>query len=451
MNLKIDRFYLCLCMQYWSGMTRLIRSYQILACILAILLVVSCEKEEQDKRTLLERLNDLPGVTAVSVEPVYGHPEQFRLEIVQPLDHANPGGQTFVQEAHLHHSGEDLPVVFGPAGYGTSETSGQELAAMMESNMLMVTHRFFLDAEPDPLDWQFLTIEQAAADHHRIVSLLKGIYDGAWVSSGASKGGQTALFHRRYYPGDVDATVAYVAPLVFGTGDPRFIPFMENVGSADCRETQNTYERLLLEQRDALIPKFVNWFSDHGYSFSLDPDEAFEYAVLEYHFAFWQFHNVSCESVPGEGASADELFEHLTEVLWMDLFSDSRLYYYAPYHYQALTENGYPSYITDHIADLFEVVTDPGAEFFLPYEINTTYEPSVMLDIDHWLKTEGDNIIYIYGEIDPWTAAMFEPAEGTNALCIVQSGEDHGVRISDLDERTRVIDSLETWLGIEIE
>ena len=226
---------------------------------------------------------------------------------------------------------------------------------------------------------------------------------------------------------------------------------MESVGSDECREAQNNYERILLEQRDTLIPKFVEWFADNGYSFSLDPDEAFEYAILEYHFAFWQFHRVSCDFIPAEGATVDELFDHLVEVLWMDLFSDEHLYFYAPYHYQALTQNGYPSYVTGHIADLLEVVTNPGAEFFLPYEVNTTYDHSTIEDIDQWLRTEGDNIIYIYGEYDPWTAAMFEPGEGTNALRIIQAEEDHGVRIDDLDERARVVDSLELWLGVEID
>ena len=355
-----------------------------------------------------------------------------------------------MQEAHLHHAGEDLPMVFGPAGYGTSERSGQELARFMESNMLMVTHRYFKDAEPDPMDWEFLTIRQAAADHHRIVEMFKEVYTGPWVSSGASKSGQTSLFHRRFYPDDVDATVAYVAPIVFGTSDPRFVPFMENVGSTECREAQNNFERLLLEQRDTLIPKFVNWFSDFGYSFSSDPDEAFEYAILEYHFAFWQFHNVPCEMIPGAGATVDELFDHLVEVVWMDLFSDEDKYYYMPYHYQALTQNGYPSYVTSHIEDLLEVALDPGAEFFLPYEVSTTYDPSTIEDIDQWLRTEGDNIIYIYGEYDPWTAALLEPGEGTNALFILQPEEDHGVRIGDLDEEARVLDSLESWLGVEI-
>lgn len=425
--------------------------WRIYSALVLLLLVVSCERQEPDTRTLEEKLNDLPGVTAFSVDPVYGYLKQFRLEIEQPVDHNNPEGAAFIQEAHLHHAGEDLPMVFGPAGYGTSGGSGQELARLMESNMLMVTHRYFVDAEPDPMDWGYLTIEQAAADHHRIVKLFKEIYGGAWVSSGASKSGQTALFHRRFYPDDVDATVAYVAPIVFGTSDERFVPFLENVGTADCRAAQNNFERMLLQKRDTLVPRFINWFGENGFSFSLDPDEAFEYAILEYHFAFWQFHLIPCESIPGDGASADELFKHLVDVVWMDLFSDSRLYYYAPYHYQALTQNGYPSYVTEHIADLLEFVIDPGAHFFLPPEVSTTYDPSVILDIDRWLRTEGDNIVYIYGEIDPWTAAMLEPGETTNAFSIVQPGGDHGVRIDDLDERSRVLDSLEAWLAVEIE
>jgi len=419
--------------------------FALLVCL------VSCERIDPDTRTLLEKLNDLPGVKAFSIDPVYDYPEQFRLEITQPLDHYNPGGPSFIQEAYLHHAGEEKPMVFGPAGYGTSESSGQELGQIMSANMLMVTHRFFVDAEPDPLDWDFLNIEQAAADHHQIVELFKELYEGPWVSSGASKSGQTSLFHRRFYPNDVDATVAYVAPIVFGTSDPRFISFMENVGTADCRAAQNAFERRLLEQRDLLIPQFVEWFDDQGFSFSLDPEEAFEYAVLEYHFAFWQFHNVSCEEIPGESATVNEMFEHLEEVLWMSLFADSRLYYYMPYHVQALKENGYPAYPTSHLSDLLEVATDPGAEFFLFTELGTSYDPSVMEDINDWLLTEGDNIIYIYGEIDPWTAAMFEPTDATNALMLIQAGEDHGVRIGDLDEQARVLDSLETWLGVTIE
>lgn len=430
---------------------RSLRSYNSVFVVMLALVLVSCEKEVEENRLLIDRLNDLPGVKATSIDPVYEYPEQFRLEIRQPVDHNNPQGSSFIQEAYLHHVNEELPMVFGPAGYGTSERTGQELGRILGANMLMVTHRYFEDSEPDQWEWEFLNIEQAAADHHRIVENLKEIYKGTWVSSGASKSGQTALFHRRFYPEDVDATVAYVAPIVFGTKDKRFISFLENVGTADCREAQNNYEKRLLEERDSLIPKFVHWFAENGYSFSLDPEEAFEYAVLEYHYAFWQFHNVPCEAIPGDSATVDELFDHLENVLWISNFADVNMYYFTPYVYQALTQNGYPAYVTSHISNLLEIATDPGAEFFLFADVNTSYDLSVMQDIDRWLRTEGDNIIYIYGEYDPWSAAMFEPGEGTNALRILQPGEDHGVRIADLDDQRRVLDSLEAWMGLEIE
>ncbi|MFP2912532.1 hypothetical protein ACLESD_47465, partial [Pyxidicoccus sp. 3LFB2] len=42
-----------------------------------------------------------------------------------------------------------------------------------------------------------------------------GLQDALWrqvVSTGASKGGMTSIYHRASAPKDVDATVAYVAP-----------------------------------------------------------------------------------------------------------------------------------------------------------------------------------------------------------------------------------------------
>ncbi len=36
----------------------------------------------------------------------------------------------------------------------------------------------------------------------------------------------TALYYRYYYPDDVDATVAYVAPIMERTDDPRFAAFL---------------------------------------------------------------------------------------------------------------------------------------------------------------------------------------------------------------------------------
>ena len=84
----------------------------------------------------------------------------------------------------------------------------------------------------------------AAADHHRIVEVLKLIYPGKWIGTGISKGGQTAMFHRYFYPEDVDISVPYVAPLNFSTEDQRFIHFLTLWVREDCRARISISERI---------------------------------------------------------------------------------------------------------------------------------------------------------------------------------------------------------------
>ena len=158
----------------------------------------------------------------MEIQPYYGYPRAFQLDITQPVDHDHPYGPTFTQRAYLSHASLSTPMVFAPAGYGTTPQSGQELAGILQTNCLSVTHRYFPDARPENPDWQYLNIWQAAQDHHRIVTLFKEIYQGKWISTGASKGGKTAVFHRRFFPDDVDATVAYVAPFLLSPEDERF-------------------------------------------------------------------------------------------------------------------------------------------------------------------------------------------------------------------------------------
>ena len=78
------------------------------------------------------------------------------------------------------------------------------------------------------------------------------------------------------------------------------------------------------------------------------------------------------------------------------------------------------------------------------------FNPAIMLDVLNWLETDGNNIIYIYGELDPWTAGAVEPSGQTNALKIVQADANHSITIVDLDEKALVYSTLESWLGIEI-
>jgi hypothetical protein len=342
-------------------------------------------------------------------------------------------------------------MVFAPSGYGTTPQTGQELAGLLQTNCLNVTHRFFPDARPEEMDWEHLTIWQSATDHHRIVSLLKEIYPEEWVSTGVSKGGETVLFHRRFYPDDVDATVAYVAPLLFSDEDPRFMPYLDATGTQEDRDAITGFQRLLLERKADLLDEFETWFVARDLPFSLAPAPSFESAVVSYRWGFWQRNTYHRSQIPGAEASEFEMVEHLADVVRLHFRSDANRDYFKAYVYQARTEIGLPLLTVDELDDLLtEEPIDTWDYYGFPRSLQFVYQPESVPDVVQWLQTSGDEIIYIYGEVDPWTGGAVSLTGQADALKVIQAGEDHGVKIMDLDVRDQVLATLGNWLGREI-
>ena len=402
-----------------------------------------------DRGDILDRLNALPGVTAIEIQPYYGYPRAFQVDITQPVDHNRPNGPTFKQRAYLSHIVDSVPMVFAPSGYGTTPQSGQELAEILQANCLSVTHRYFPEARPSNPDWTYLDIWQAAQDHHRVVTLFQRIYDGTWVSTGASKGGKTAVFHRRFYPEDVDATVAYVAPFLLSVQDPRFEPYLRSRGTPEEREAIYSFQRMLLERKQELLPFFQQWFTQNGLTYSLPLAPAFEGSVVSYEWNFFQRHRFSLTDIPGPGATEAAMIEHLAQVVRLHYDSDVYRDYFKAYVYQVLTETGSPKYEPYHLFDLLEESeVDVRVSYDFPPNMEFTYRWESIPDVLQWAAAEGDGIIYIYGEVDPWTAGAVDLNGPADALKVLQPGADHGVRIGDLDEEGLVLQRLETWLGI---
>ena len=400
---------------------------------------------------LLDHLNALPGVTAREIAPSYGYPRAFELDIAQPVDHDNPGGPTFTQRAYLSHADETAPMVYGPYGYGATAESGQELAGILQGNGLYVTHRYFPGSRPIPTDWSYLDIRQAAADHHRIVSLLRPLYAGAWVSAGASKSGMTALFHRRFYPDDVDATVAYVAPIMFELGDERFTDHLRQTGTPEGKARIHEFQRRLLEHQDSLIGLFEEWFPLNDLALSVPSPPMFQDAVDSYEWGFWQRHVFDYADIPGPDAPYDAWIEHLAAVVRLHFASDTWRDYFKAYVYQLYTELGSPAIDLTHLEDLLlHEPLDPRVEYSFPEDLPLVYDNSAMLDVVQWLQNHGDRIIYIYGSVDPWTGGAVELTGAADALKIVQEGADHQVRILGLDDQSTVLATLGGWLGMDL-
>lgn len=433
------------------------KSKNILIFVLLFIIAgVSCKKESSivqpvDNRDILEKLRTLPGIDVREIEPLNEYPRQFEIDFEQPVDHNNPAGATFKQRVYLSHIDESAPVIFMPSGYTARAQTQCELSLVMDANQMQVTHRYMQGARPDIMDWQYLTIKQAADDHHRIVQLFKQLYPDVWLSYGRSKNGETALFHRRYYPQDVMATIALVAPLSLGIEDPRYDDFLEHrVGDDSCRNKIKRLQTRMLENRDEILPMIDEYIQNSPWTYSVTSDIILDFEVCEYYFSFWQITDGDCSKIPGESATVQELYEHLASAGGFPFFSDEIIDFYQPVYYQFYTEQGYYRLINDHLKNLLLAVPAPSYSFFAPHDIDLNFNPDVIPDIINWLEREGNNIIYLYGGQDPWTAGAIPSTGSTNAIKIIKPGANHYVLISDLSDAADIYNLLSLWLGVDV-
>jgi hypothetical protein len=370
--------------------------------------------------------------------------------IEQPLDHNNPTGKTFIQRIYISHADASRPVVLITAGYDAKYYYTSEITAQLRCNQIMVEHRYFGRSVPDSLDWTYLDTWQAASDHHRIVSMFKELYPEQWISTGISKGGQTVMYHSYYYPEDVDVRVPYVAPLNYGIEDERIYSFLDQLGSSRERRKVKNFQKLALENQDQYLDAFKDFSDKKGYSYELvgGVEKAYEYCVLEYSFAYWQWAYVPSRKIPGKAAGAEEIIEHMNRVAGFDYFSDQSIMEYRPFFYQALTEMGYYGYDLDVFGKYLKHVDNPIFTFTLPGDVDLSFNEELSVDLQQYLDKEAKNYIFIYGEYDTWSATAVTSIGDSNSKIFFKEGGSHRTRIKNLPEEQKeeVYSTLESFL-----
>ncbi len=408
--------------------------------------------------SLLERLRAIPEIKNISkLNSDTLFKAKYMIMVEQPVDHDDPNGATFTQRVFLSHLGFDKPVVFITEGYSAfyaiSSMYVNELSAMLGANQVTVEHRYFGRSKPDNASWKHLTTAQAAADHHKVISIMKKIYtDSKWLSTGISKGGQTTIFHRYYYPEDVDASVGYVCPLNFSFEDKRVYSFLENVSTDSCRKKLIRFQKTMLKNKDKFLPMFSDRAKARGYSFSFDIETAYEMVILEYPFAFWQWGHSGCEDIPDSKAKDSAKFTHLVNVSPLDYFSDQGMNRMRPFFYQAMTEIGYYGYDLEPYGDLVSATKDNTFMFTMADSLNITYDFTKMQLINNWLQDDADKMLFIYGENDPWSATAVETSANPDIYKVVKPGGSHRTRILNLPEKQKnfVYKLLKKWMSTEI-
>jgi len=421
---------------------------------------------DADARDIADRLAALPNVT-VTEQPNENSPgyRYFVLQFTQPVDHEAPGA-TFQQRVSLIHRDVAAPMIALTTGY---EDYFRDFAAeptrLLAANQISIEHRYFAGSRPVDPDWTKLTIAQMAADQHAIVVALKAIYGAAWISTGASKGGMTASYHRRFYPDDVDGTIAYVAPLSLAIPDARYLPQFETIGGSDptCRDRiRALMTEMLANRRAALLTLAQTDAVNGGHAYTrIALDAALESAIRDLEWTFWQYYGLAyCDTLPTTEPAliADaQLWGILQAYSQVSFQNDDNTASFEAYFYQAYAQLGSPgtlavrgdsapAFLAPHV-----MFTESDYRGGLPIGVPVpAHDPAPMLDIDTWIQAEGARFIFVYGEFDPWTGGTYRLGDATDSLLLTVAGGTHGASLDDLApaDRAAALAKLAAWTGV---
>lgn len=379
--------------------------------------------------------------------------EKYVTYFTQPLDHRHPEKGSFRQRVIVSHVGFDRPTVIVTEGYGAAyalrSQYREELSKLLNANMIFVEYRYFLESTPEPKDWQYLTAENSANDLHAITTAFKNIYPSKWIATGISKGGQTTLLYRTFYPDDVDISVPYVAPLCYGVEDGRHEPFLHKVSTPENRKIIEDFQLEALKRKATLLPRFEKYCTEKNYSFRAPIEEIYDYSVLEYSFALWQW-GTPISSIPATIASDDEIFSHLLAISEPGYFTaDSPN---ASFFVQAARELGYYGYDVQPFKQYLSIQSseDYLHRLMLPEELkDMPFDKTLSKKITKFLKKQDPKMIFIYGQNDPWTAAGVTWLKNKkNIHVFIQPNGSHLARISTLPEKEKkeVMELIKQWL-----
>ena len=422
---------------------------------LPLLLLFAVAFQSLVAQSLQERIKALPDIISVEkMEQNSFFSEAYVVNVKQPIDHQHPEKGTFPQRVFVSHLAYDSPVVFITEGYGGGYAASSrylnELCPLLKANQLFVEHRYFGKSHPASIDWADLTVEDAAADQHHVVELFRKIYHQKWISTGISKGGETALYHRMLYPNDVEVSVPYVAPLNFSVEEQRHPHFIEKeVVTKKERKMVIGFQREVLKRKDRLMPLFEQLCKEKKYHFKAPEREIYDYSVLEFSFSFWQWGH-SVKEIPTLTSTDKEIFDYFQKVSSCSYFDIESGKANMPFFVQAQRQLGYYAYDTKPFRKVIETKDMSGyiERLFLEKDQVFPYNPVMSNETDRYLKTSANNVLLIYGGIDPWSASAATGGKNPGVVKLVQPGGSHKTRISTMPEpmKQQAIDLLNAWL-----
>ncbi len=434
---------------------KLIRSFYV---PLIVLFLLSCKTSQTVTPPTIEisnfeKLATIKNVVSIEKrDPVSHFDENYEIWFEQQIDHNDLSKGIFRQRVFLGFENTTQPVIVELRGYGIGPERAGELANHYKANQLTIEHRYFNNSRPVDVDWNTLTIENAAKDQAIIIDAIRDILfpDSKFISTGISKGCMTTMAHRRYFPKNVDACVCYVGPLNYQREDPRVYEFLNNVGTEEDRNKIKAFQELCFENREALLGMMKKAGEEKGMTWEFGVDKAIDYTILEYSFAFWQW-GKPVNSIPSGNVSPEDIYKHLIDVVGYGFFEEKAVTDLQPYFWAALTEQGIYGYETAPFKKYLNTDEIYKFEWAFPEGVTKTYDLRPMQEIKSFLDNSAEKMLFIYGEYDAWSSTAVELQDDATAREVykfVQPKGDHRTRIRTFNEESqkRIYDIIDSWL-----
>lgn len=404
---------------------------------------------------LKEKLAALKGISGIEQLESSVYPEKYLVRITQQVDPKDPSAGTFTQRVVIGHVGFDRPTVLVTEGYGGDYALNpkyqEELTKLLDANLVFVEYRYFLESTPEPKNWDYLTAENSAYDLHNINQTFRALYTGKWISTGISKGGQTTCLYRAYFPDDVDFSVPYVAPLNRAVEDGRHEPFLRKVGTKAERKQIEAFQKEVLKRKAEVVPLLDAYCKERKLTFRIPLAEVLDYSVLEYPFAIWQW-GTPVSTIPALSSDTETLFKHLMAISEPSYFSADLPF--VSFNVQACRELGYYGYDTAPFKGLLTIRSAKGYlnKLMLPTELidKVEFRPALYHKVYNFLKDNDPKMIFIYGEVDPWSATRVPDFKGKENMRIyIQPRGSHRARISNMpdDMKAEIMARINKWLA----
>lgn len=413
---------------------------------------------QTDSTQFMKQLCALDCVSEVTPLESNNFKEKYVLKVAQQVDWKTSSKGTFGERVFVGFRGWEKPTVLVTEGYtasyGISPDYEEELSRLFDANVILCEYRYFSESVPQPTNWEYMTVDNSLADYHHVRQMFGQLFKGKWISTGISKGGQTTMYYRATYPDDVDVSVSYVAPLNRAVEDGRHEKFLaKKVGTKEERKIIKQAMQEIMKRKPNLMKLFHNYCEEHNYHFQLSEEDIYDYCVLEFPFALWQW-GTPVSMIPESEDEDKEWFDCLMKVSSPDYFAyPSR---YMPFDVQALRELGYYGYALKPIKKWTSLKSTKGylKEIWLPDSLKKyDFDPTLYKRTVKFLKKEDPTHIFIYGEIDPWSSSgvctWLNCKKKKNMRVYVQPRGSHTARIGNMPEdmKEEIIQRLTKWLN----